>query len=540
MFWAWPCKQQHRESCAIMHIYSGALLVWAFSLHLLNESGYDLCKKASFPKRRDDPDPGPGQSHLWLPYATHPFGRGKGHKVCDSSNPKKRRTQSKVENTPHFHNAHTRGLRQGRRLERRAAKAGSCIRNFLLRTVWLLSHFHGWRAADPRAHNLVLGPGRRVTGPRREPQKKKKKKIPRRGRSGRGRGARPHRPRRGAPGLQRRVQPTPRTSPGARPRPSGPGAPRPPARPSPSPRAAGVGPEGSGRRRPAPRFPGPESRAHSRSSPAPGSPLPAAGSPLPAAPAAPGPEATPFRPPRPRGARRPRPTGPRADNDGEGTARPPAGPGSADHKVTCRRAPRPTPYLPRRRSRPPPRGRRRPSTRPGRARAARRAVLAPARRRPGAARKLWAPRGSPRPPSLARRRRAAPVPSCLLPASPPPRRALNPPGPARLRLRRLRRLRLLPRPLFLLLLPPPPPQPGPLGCRQRGRSRGRGTGRGAGGAGGRTRREGPLRYGGTRGGGRGIPRPAPPHPATPGRGTSGAGEGHVGPVSQKAIWERIL
>lgn len=42
-----------------------------------------------------------------------------------------------------------------------------------------------------------------------------------------------------------------------------------------------------------------------------------------AAPAAPSPEATPFRPPRPRGARRPRPGGQRADNDCTGTARPP-------------------------------------------------------------------------------------------------------------------------------------------------------------------------------------------------------------------------
>lgn len=76
---------------------------------------------------------------------------------------------------------------------------------------------------------------------------------------------------------------------------------------------------------------------------------------------------------------------------------------------------------------------------------------------------------------------AAPFPSCRLPASPPPRWALNSRGPARPpRLRRRLRLRLLPRPLFLLLLPPPP---GPLGGRQRGRSRGLGAGRGAGGAG---------------------------------------------------------
>lgn len=76
---------------------------------------------------------------------------------------------------------------------------------------------------------------------------------------------------------------------------------------------------------------------------------------------------------------------------------------------------------------------------------------------------------------------AAPFPSCRLPASPPPRWALNSSGPARPpRLRRRLRLRLLPRPLFLLLLPPPP---GPLGGRQRGRSRGLGAGRGAGGAG---------------------------------------------------------
>lgn len=68
------------------------------------------------------------------------------------------------------------------------------------------------------------------------------------------------------------------------------------------------------------------------------------------------------------------------------------------------------------------------------------------------------------------------------PRTPPPRWALNSPGPARPpRLRRRLRL-LLPRPLFLLLLPPPP---GPLGGRQRGRSRGLGAGRGAGGAGSR-------------------------------------------------------
>lgn len=65
---------------------------------------------------------------------------------------------------PHFHNAHVPGLSPSRRLQRKSAKTESCIRNFLLRTVLLLSHFHGWWVADPRALQLGVRPQRRITG----------------------------------------------------------------------------------------------------------------------------------------------------------------------------------------------------------------------------------------------------------------------------------------------------------------------------------------------------------------------------------------
>lgn len=77
---------------------------------------------------------------------------------------------------PHFHTAPCCRAFSGRRSERQSAKEESCIRNFLLQTARLLSHFHGWRAANPRALRVRVRPQRRVTGSLTESEKKKEKK----------------------------------------------------------------------------------------------------------------------------------------------------------------------------------------------------------------------------------------------------------------------------------------------------------------------------------------------------------------------------
>lgn len=69
-----------------------ALLVWVFSLHLLNETGY-VCKKPFFPVQR--PDPAPCRRHLWLPCSTQRLRQSKRPKVGVSSNPKEKKNKNK-------------------------------------------------------------------------------------------------------------------------------------------------------------------------------------------------------------------------------------------------------------------------------------------------------------------------------------------------------------------------------------------------------------------------------------------------------------
>lgn len=139
-------------------------------------------------------------------------------------------------------------------MERQSAKAESCIRNFLLQTVPLLSRFHRWRAASSRALKLGLRPQRRVAGPLTEPKKERggggKILGPRRGRARLGLGSVWHRcPARLAraarpeaqqehPQLQRRLgaHPPGRWPPGA----GGPRSAALTAAPAPAPRVAAV------------------------------------------------------------------------------------------------------------------------------------------------------------------------------------------------------------------------------------------------------------------------------------------------------------
>jgi hypothetical protein len=151
------------------------LLVLVFSLHLLNET---FARKRSFKRILKIQDPvclKKKKITCGFPYF-YPTFRSKQTRSSRSFQSQEKTNTIKSKEYPHFHNAHARGPSPGRRLERQSAKAESCIRNFLLQTVPLLSRFHGWRAASSRALNLVVRPQRPVTGPPTEPKKRRRKK----------------------------------------------------------------------------------------------------------------------------------------------------------------------------------------------------------------------------------------------------------------------------------------------------------------------------------------------------------------------------
>lgn len=160
MFQAWPCKQQQREKlCNNPYLLtSAACFGGPFSLHLSNE------KRAPRLQERDPPDasrgPGSGRESPGAPLPSPPpFGSGRRTPSWRFLQRPGRTSAVKSRGDPHFRNAQAGGRPPGRRLERRPAKAESCIRNFPPRTGRLLSHVHGWRTAGPRAHSSLLGPG---------------------------------------------------------------------------------------------------------------------------------------------------------------------------------------------------------------------------------------------------------------------------------------------------------------------------------------------------------------------------------------------
>lgn len=150
-------QQQHPESCATARIYSRARPVWVFSLHLALDwapGWQESVLGGARARPRRDLVPVTCGARPAVPDASV---HAKDKKLASLPTPRED-GHDKKGSAPSFPHGPGCGAFSGRRSERQSAEGQSCIRNFLLQTARLLSHFHGWRRLIREPSESGLGP----------------------------------------------------------------------------------------------------------------------------------------------------------------------------------------------------------------------------------------------------------------------------------------------------------------------------------------------------------------------------------------------
>lgn len=150
-------QQQHPESCATARIYSRARPVWVFSLHLALDwapGWQESVLGGARARPRRDPVPVTCGARPAVPDASV---HAKDKKLASLPTPRED-GHDKKGSAPSSPYGPGCGAFSGRRSERQSAEGESCIRNFLLQTARLLSHFHGWRRLIREPSESGLGP----------------------------------------------------------------------------------------------------------------------------------------------------------------------------------------------------------------------------------------------------------------------------------------------------------------------------------------------------------------------------------------------